>query len=213
MDHNQIAPCVTQDPFPLFEHISGTATGEFSKLVKKILSGRIECTAGFLDALHGETAGNPFLTANLLIEFVDWLIEERRAQSDLRVLDSDFKKFARKKLVANQVLLSREYEFFRQAESSALSEQGFRDNPWLFEVYWILREFSGGKRVTFRISRTHFQEVAKRIPVPKGGCLSDSSVLLRTASQANFLSYDNRSVNVRIRTLGRIAAAVRPALA
>ena len=45
MDQNQLAPYVTQDSFPLFEHVPKTAAGEFSKLVDKILSGadRMHC--------------------------------------------------------------------------------------------------------------------------------------------------------------------------
>ena len=213
MDQNQLAPYVTQDSFPLFEHVSKTATGEFSNLVDKILSKRIECTAGFLDALYNETAGHPFLTANVLVEFVDWLIESERPQNDLRVRETDFAKFSRGKLNTNRIMLSPQYDFFRQAAAAALSEQGYRDNPWLFGVYWVLRELSSRGSSTFSVRRTNFEEVTSRIPVPKGGCPPDCSVLLRTASQANFLSHDNRYVRVRIRTLGRIAASVRPALA
>ena len=213
MDQNQLAPYVTQDSFPLFEHVPETAIGEFSNLVDKILSRRIECTAGFLDALYKETAGHPFLTANVLIEFVDWLIEKRRPQSDLRVQGEDFERFARRKLNKNSILMSPEYVFFRQAAVSALSEQGYRDNPWLFSAYWVLRKLSTGNSSAFRLSRTDFREAIKRIPIPKGSSPIDSSEILRTASQANFLAHDDRNVSVRVRTLGRIAAAVRPALA
>ena len=213
MDQNQLAPYVTQDSFPLFEHVPKTAAGEFSKLVDKILSGRIECTAGFLDALYDETAGHPFLTANVLVEFVDWLIEKKRPQSDLRLQDTDFAEFTQEKMSANRILLSPEYDFFRQAAAAALSEQGYRDNPWLFEVYWVLRKLSSANSGLFRVSRSDFQEAASHIPIPKGGHPSDCSKLLRTASQANFLSHDDHHVSVRIRALGRIVAAVRPALA
>lgn len=213
MDQNQLAPYVTQDSFPLFEHVPKTAAGEFSKLVDKILSGRIECTAGFLDALHDETAGHPFLTANVLVELVDWLIEKRRPQSDLRLQGADFAEFAQEKMSPNRILLSPEYDFFRQAAAAALSEQGYRDNPWLFEVYWVLRELSSANSGVFSVSRADFQEAASHIPIPKGGHPPDCSELLRTASQANFLSHDDHQVSVRIRALGRIAAAVRPALA
>ena len=212
MDQNQLAPYVTQDSFPLFEHVQGTATGEFSKLVDKILFGRIECTATFMDALYKETGGHPFLTANVLIHFVDWLIEKRRPQSGLRLQKADFTRFSRAKLAANEILLSPEYNFFKQAAASALSEQGYRDNPWLFAAYWVLRELSNGNSNAFRVSRTDFQETSSRIPVPRGEPTPDCSDILRTASQANFLSYDDRNVTVRIRTLGRIAAAVRPAM-
>ena len=212
MDQNQLAPHVEQDSFPLFEHVSGTTTGEFSKLVDKILLGRIECTAGFLDVLHKETAGHPYLTANVLVEFVDWLIEKRRSQSGLRVHDKDFEAFARQKLEADKILLSHEFDFFRDAAEGALSEQGYRSNPWLFGVYWVLREVSRRNSRTFRISQKDFQDVTSRIPIPEGGRPVDCSALLRTASQANFLSYNRRDVSVPIRTLGRIVAAVRPAL-
>lgn len=213
MDQNQLAPYVTQDSFPLFEHVQKTATGEFSNLVNKVLSGRIECTAGFLDALYKETAGHPFLTANVLVEFVDWLIENERPQNDLRVQDTDFVKFSRGKLNAGKIMMSPEYAFFRQAAAAALSEQGYRDNPWLFGVYWVLRELSSRSSSTFSLRRRDFEEVTNNIPVPKGGRPPDCSVLLRTASQANFLSHDDRYVRIRIRTLGRIASAIRPALA
>ena len=49
----------------------------------------MEYTAEFFDALFDETAGHPFLTANVLVEFVDWLIETKRPQSALRVDGAD----------------------------------------------------------------------------------------------------------------------------
>ena len=84
MDQNQLAPYVRQEPFPLFEHASGNTKDEFSVLVDKILGGRVECAADFLDTLFEETAGHPFLTANVLVELVDWLIADKRPQSALR---------------------------------------------------------------------------------------------------------------------------------
>ena len=80
MDQNQLAPYVDQEPFPLFEHVTGTTTGEFSELVRKIFFERIDVTGGFIDALFAETAGHPFLSVNVLCEFFDWLIEEQRPQ-------------------------------------------------------------------------------------------------------------------------------------
>ncbi len=213
MDQNQLAPYVTQDSFPLFEHISGTGTGEFSKLVDKMLLARIECTAEFLDALHLETAGHPYLTANVLTEFVDWLIDKQRPQSGLRLQQEDFSNFEQERLGVNGILMSPEYDFFRQAASSALSEQGYRDNPWLFATYWTLRQIHAENSGAFSISRTDFKDLVSRIPVPKGGNLPECSELLRTASQANFLSHDDRDVKILIRTLGRIVAAVRPEVA
>ncbi len=58
-----------------------------------------------------------------------------------------------------------------------------------------------------------FEELTRRIPVPTGGHLPDPAEILRSASQANFLHNDGDAVSVKIRTLGRIASAVRPGLA
>lgn len=212
MDQNQLAPYVRQDPFPLFEHAPETTTGEFSELVRKILGERIECTARFMDALFEETAGHPFLTANVLGEFVEWLIEKRRPQIGLRVFDSDFVEFADHKLSSDRIMLSQDYEFFRRAAAEAMSEQGHRDNSWLFTAYWALRELSNTGTGAFRIERAGFPDLMNRIPIPHGGHSWDCNEVLRSASQANFLSYDDDWVRVKIRTLGRIAAAVQPRL-
>lgn len=213
MDQNQLAPYVRQEPFPLFEHASGNTKDEFSVLVDKILGGRVECAADFLDALFDETAGHPFLTANVLVEFVDWLIETKRPQSALRVDGGDFDGFASRRLTADRILSSREYEFFRQGVTEAMSGRGFRTNPWLFSAYWILRGLSDGGAEDFGTQEAGFEELTRRIPVPTGERLPDPAEILRSASQANFLDRDHHAVSVKIRTLGRIASAVRPGLA
>ena len=213
MDQNQLAPYVRQEPFPLFEHASGNTKDEFSVLVDKILGGRVECAADFLDALFDETAGHPFLTANVLVEFVDWLIEAKRPQSALRVDGGDFEGFASRRLTADRILSSREYEFFRQGAMEAMSGRGFRTNPWLFSAYWILRGLSNGGAEDFGTQEAGFEELTRRIPVPTGERLPVPAEILRSASQANFLDRDGHAVSVKIRTLGRIASAVRPGLA
>ena len=210
MDQNQLAPYVQQDAFPLFEHAPRTTVGEFPELVRKILTDRIECTASFLDALFEETAGHPYLTANVLGEFVEWLIEDRRPRRGLHVRDADFTDFAHRKLNADRILLSSDYRFFRQAAAEAMSAQGYRQTPWLFTAYWALRELSNHGVGGFRVERSGFPELMARIPVPQGEPAPDCNDILQSASQANFLSYDDEWVRVRIPTLGRIAAAVRP---
>lgn len=210
MDQNQLAPYIQQDAFPLFEHAPRTTVGEFSELVRKILTNRIECAASFLDALFAETAGHPYLTANVLGEFVEWLIEEKRPQHGLHVRDVDFGEFAYRKLNADRMLLSPDYELFRHAATEAMSAQGYRDNPWLFTAYWVLRELSNNGAGGFLVERSAFPDLMGRIPIPQGEPAPDCNEILRSASQANFLSYDDEWVRVRIPTLGRIAAAVRP---
>ena len=211
MDQNQLAPYVKQDPFPLFEHAPNARTGEFPELVRKILGDRIQCNVRFLDKLFAETSGHPYLTANVLGEFVEWLIEQQRPVLGLVARGSDFDDFARLKLNSAQILLSPDYDFFRQAAAEAMSAQGYRDNPWLFTAYWVVRQLSNGS--SGRIERTAFAELMRRIPVPDGEPTPNGNDILRTASQANFLSFDDDWVSVRIRTLGRIAAAVRPRVA
>jgi hypothetical protein len=211
MDQNQLAPYVQQAPFPLFEHTPDTKTGEFPELVRKILGDRIQCNARFLDKLFAETSGHPYLTANVLGEFVEWLIEQQRPLLGLGVRGGDFDEFAHRKLNSAQILLSPDYAFFRHTAAEAMSLQGYRDNPWLFTAYWVVRHLSNGS--SGRIERAGFSELMRRIPVPDGEATPDGNELLRTASQANFLSFDDDWVRVPIRTLGRIAAAVRPRVA
>ena len=213
MDQNQLAPYVSQEPFPLFEHAPGKTRGEFSALVDKILGGRVECAADFLDALFEETAGHPFLTANVLVEFVDWLIETKRPQSALHVDSNDFDGFASYRLTADRILSSQEYEFFRTGAADAMSERGFKENSWLFAAYWILRRLSSDGAERFGVQTVDFGELTRGIPVPTGGRLPNPAEMVTSASRANFLNRDGHAVSVKIRTLGRIAAAVRPGLA
>lgn len=211
MEQNQLAPYVEQDAFPLFEHNVATTTGEFSELVRKIFAGRIDCASGFMDALFEETAGHPFLTVNVLGEFVDWLIEQQRPQVGLRVDEEDFEEFAATNLAKERLELSQDYEFFRNAAAEAMSERGYRSNPWLYTTYWILHLLSNKRGVhRFRSSIPDFRNLFKRIPVPANAGLPTWSEMLRSASQANFLAQDERGVSVKIRTLGRIASSVRP---
>ncbi len=210
MDQNQLAPYVTQDSFPLFEHVAGAATGEFKELVNKILTDRIECAAGFLDQLFEETAGHPFLTASVLVEFVDWLIELQRPQHGLQVRENDFLEFLENRLCPDRMLLSKEYEFFREAASSALSAQGHHDNPWLYSVYWVVRLLAQENSENQSVARKDFKDIVERVPIPVGKNPVDSSEILQTAAHSNFLAFNDHEVRVKVRTLGRIASAVQP---
>ena len=211
MDQNQLAPYVEQDPFPLFEHIRGTGAGEFALLVGKILSDRIEVSPRFLDALYRETAGHPFLTANVLCVFVDWLIEQQRPLQGLRLRKGHFRSFQEQKLGFDQLTLYRDYNFFREAARQAMSEEGYRSNRWLYTVYWVLRQIATTSHSDLAVSRSDFAEIMDRIPTP--GKLPDANEILRTASQANFLRVSDDQVSVKIGTLGRLAASVQPAQA
>ena len=211
MDQNQLAPYVRQDPFPLFEHDVGTRAGEFGELVGRVLTERISCDPGFLGALHRETAGHPFLTVNVLCSLVDWLIEQKRPYRGLELREADFTGFRRENLTNSQMAMSRDYNFFRETIKQAMSERGYHDNTWLFTVYWVLREISRCEPEDLSIPRNRLRSLMAGIPAP--GPLLDPWEILRTATQANFLQYDEENIRVKIRTLGRLAAAVRPGLA
>ena len=211
MDQNQLAPYVRQDPFPLFEHVPGSRAGEFGQLVAKVFAERIGCDPGFLGALHDETAGHPFLTVNVLCSLVDWLIEQKRPYRGLSLNRGDFDEFRNAGLQRRNLAISRDYDFFRQAATDAMGRRGYDTNRWLFTVYWVLREISGSGTDDLSIRRGDLGDLMQRIPAP--GPLPDENDMLRTASQANFLRYDEDRVWVRIRTLGRVAAAVGPGLA
>ena len=211
MDQNQLAPYVTQDPFPLFEHVAGTRAGEFSELVGKIFADRIDYDPGFLDALHAETAGHPFLTVNTLCALVDRLIEQKRPHRGLTLRNDDFLGFEDKKLRPAQMALTSDYDLMRGAAKQAMGERAYASNKWLYAVYWIVRAIARENTDDFSVARGRLPEIVENIPAP--GPLPDSNQILRTATQANFLRYDDDKVAVKVRTLGRLAASVRPEVA
>lgn len=211
MDQNQLAPYVEQDSFPLFDHIEGTGAGEFGLLVGKILSDRIGASPGFMDALYRETAGHPYLTVNVLRVLIDWLIEQRKPLRGLRLRKDHFWSFRKHKLGFDQMALCKDYNFFREAARQAMSEKCYHSNRWLYTTYWVLRHIAKANDTDLFVSHSDFVEIVGRIPAP--GKLPDANELLRTASQANFLGVSDDQVSVKIRTLGRLAASVRPAQA
>ena len=210
MDQNQLAPYVEQEPFPLFTHVVGKKSGEFSALVRKIFADQIDFDSSFLDSLYAETAGHPFLTANTLCVMGDWLIEQRRSGDRLELERGDFVKFRDAQLRPGKMIRSRDYDFFREAARDALGRIGYESNTWLFTVYWVVRELAkkGGRQMM--VPRAELAGLMEGIPAP--GPLPETAEILRTATQANFLRYADKQVSVRIRTLGRLAASVRPKL-
>jgi hypothetical protein len=209
MDQNQLSAYVEQDSFPLFQHYGGTATGEFSELVRKILTDRIEFDWEFADALHVETSGHPYLTVNVLVELVEWLIEEGRPARGLRINKDDLAAFSTKCLVARRLTVADDYQFFRQAASEAMSDNARVSTPWLHAIYKVLHEIGRESPDSFSVSIDQFEELCNRI-------LGDHQLLpgdiLRSGVRANFLSHEDDIVRARIPLLARIAACSRPAL-
>ena len=73
MEHNQLSPYVVRDHFPLFAHVSGAIDSEFALLLQRVLREHVRLDPSFIDYLHTETSGHPFLTVNLLTDLFDWL--------------------------------------------------------------------------------------------------------------------------------------------
>jgi hypothetical protein len=202
MDQNQLSAYVHQDPFPLFQHVHGTTQGEFSELVSKVLTERIEFDGAFADALYEETAGHPFLTVNVLISLVDWLIEQQRPSRALKLTRDDFVEFGLKGLTLKSISMKREYDFFREAISESLSVFGKTQNPWLHAVYRTLRQI-GKESPDLNCSQSDFVRMVEDLHISKLGFSADQ--ILRTGFQANFFHYEDEMVRPEIRILGRIA--------
>jgi hypothetical protein len=211
MDQNQLSAYVQQDPFPLFSHDAGTLRGEAPALLAKILSERSEFDSDFADAVYAETAGHPFLTVNVMVEFVDWLIEGRRPAAKLQFDAGDFARFRGARITPSRLSTAPDYAFFRHAIAEALGAQGRASNPWLHAVYVVMRELADASPHDLMVSRSDFARMCKRAQLGDLGLTPDE--LLATAAQANFLSHDANTVRPTIPLLGRIAAVTVPAMA
>jgi hypothetical protein len=208
MEQNQLSPYVQQDSFPLFHHEQNSTRTEFGELVHNVLTDIVAVDQGFVSALYAETTGHPFLTVNVLRELVDWLIEQRRPVADLSLSSEDMRAFAEVKLEPKGISLSKEYLFFRETIAEAISTEGRAQTPWLYAVYSVLRHMCRESPSSFGCTRNEFDALVKELGLSELGFTSDA--ILSTASQANFLSYNDSHVWARIRVLGRIAAITQP---
>lgn len=210
MDQNQLSPYVEQDAFPLFTY-SARDGGEFSELLRKILRQRATFDSDFAHRIFLETSGHPYLTVNIMVEFVEWLIKNRRPSDALHFTGEDASNFATRMLRRDHISVSPEYEFFREgAIPQALSPNGRKRAPWLFAMYSLIRQISLDDPVNFTCSREEFPQLVKHLGLTELGLSAES--LLNTGTQANFLTFTDRIVAPRIRLLGRIASVSTPAL-
>jgi hypothetical protein len=209
MDQNQLSAYVQQDPFPLFSHEHKKLDGEFSELLQKILSNRVRFDQSFADRVYTETAGHPYLTVNLMVELVDWLIKTRRPLNSLSLTGADVSAFGSRMFRRDNMSISAEYRFFRDAAiRQALSSNGKKQNPWLYAVYSIIRHISIDNPESFVCSRSDFGEIVSHLGLDEMGLTPD--YILSTAQQANFLTYNSRAVAPKIRLLARLAAVASP---
>ncbi|MFI1995053.1 hypothetical protein [Actinoplanes sp. NPDC020271] len=199
MDQNQLSPLVRQDPFPLFPHTPGDESSEFSELVAKALGNAISPNVTFVDAVYEETSGHPYLTVNLLREFVQSLIDQGRPQSDLTIDRDDAADFYHRALTPSALGRSSEYDFFRSAAEEALGDFGRAHSRWLHDVYACMKQIVLASPDTFRCSVSDFEGIAQSVT-------RDPQKLLTTAAASNFIAYDSHWVWPKVRLLGRIAA-------
>jgi len=213
MEQNQLSAYVQQDPFPLFHHEVGSDDSEFSALLGKIMGDRrnVRFDPSFTDRVFVETAGHPYLTVNLLIDFFDWLIKNKRPVNALSFSAADVSRFAQQMFRRDRLAVSPEYHYFRdEVIRPALSAKSRRNNPWLYAVYNVIRAIAFDNPDTFVCSRADFADIVDRLGLHEVGITPE--YLLTTGSRANFLTFSTQAVAPRIRLLGRLAAVASPAV-
>jgi len=195
MDLNPLSSYVHQDSFPLFE---GT---EFTEFLQRVMHAA-ELDASFVHEVYEETAGHPWLTVQLMVILVDWLIDERRSLKNLKLTAEDFTAFARKNLNASTIGLHNEFNYF----DSSVSKTGTlrRDSPWLWANYRVLARL--GQQPTLTCSRADFPHLFASVVPEELGFNADH--ILKTGSAANLLRYDSSVVTPKINLLARIFGRV-----
>lgn len=210
MDQNQLSAYVQQEPYPLFSHEQGTSHGEFWELISRTFQRTLQFDPSFVNAIHDETGGHPFLTVNLLRDYVDWLISRRVVPSQVTLTRNQFEEFAAAHLTSRSISLCRHYEYFRSAASEALSEDGASDSPWAHATYSLVRELGlHGSGHKMAVARSAIEATVTRVldRVGLSGFTCDS--FFASAAQSNFVEVWNEMIAAKIPLLARIAAATR----
>jgi hypothetical protein len=203
-EQNQLSPCVHQDPFPLFPNAQGRGPSEFKDLVRIILTKQVNYEEEFLGALFEETAGHPYLTVKVLVDFCDWLItHEVPLFSCLKA--QDFEQFQGDRLNSQALRRSVHYQLFSRAASEALSSLSRARNPWLYGIYTVLRALALEDPVNMVWPIDRVEEFIQQSDIPAGARLES---LLQTGTMTNFFQMEGDFVKPRIRVLARLAGSV-----
>lgn len=210
MDQNQLSAYVQQEPYPLFSHEQGTSRGEFWELISRTFQQTLRFDSSFANAIHDETGGHPFLTVNLLRDYVDWLILQGVVPSQITLTRGQFEEFATTRLDGRSISLCRHYDYFRSAASEALSKDGASDSPWAHATYSLVRELGlhgSGPKMT--VARSVIEDSITRVldRVGLSGFTSESFV--SSAARSNFVEVWDDMIAAKIPLLARIAAATR----
>lgn len=200
---NQLSPLVQQLDFPLFAHQNSISASEFTELIKRILSQKLQFDDSFADAVYEETSGHPFLTVNLLIDVCDWLIENHASESQIELTRIKFESFARQRLSAAALRNSKHYEFFRNMLSEYLGEDARATDPWLYCVTSILKQIAKQHPKLLQCSMVKYRQIADEAAF---GLPISRDQLLTNAAMANFLKVEKGNVKPGIKLMARLAA-------
>lgn len=207
MDQNQLSPYVEQDPMPLFQHGSNQQHSEFDLLLPKIVGGKQSIEPLFAAGVYAEAGGHPFLTANLLSHYYEWLIGNCIPQRE-SLFRSTYDDFVAGQLTHRGVRASGDYVFFRKVVREALEANSLDRTPWLFGVYSILREI-GSTSAQLSSSVADIRAIVEQYDL-EDRCGDDMDSLITAWVKSNFLVRTGDSVCPKIALLARIAASVVP---
>ncbi|WP_402720358.1 hypothetical protein [Janthinobacterium rivuli] len=199
---NQLSPLVRQHNFPLFGHIGSTSISEFSQLLRRVLTERLQYKQDFADAVYEETSGHPYLTVNLMVDFCDWLIASHAKENHEELDATHFIAFSKDRLTPAALRKSPYYSFFHGMLGEYLSESSRKAEPWLYCITSILKEISVRHPKVFGCSIANFHVIA----APLGQIAQmPSDRLLTSAAMANFLKIQGGQVFPGIRLMARLA--------
>jgi hypothetical protein len=206
---SQLGPLVRQHNFPLFEHFPGSQGSEFMQFLRRVMSEKIDLDASFGDAVYVETGGHPYLTVNLMVDFFEWMIENRAKEGQGSLQGTQFEEFSRHRLTQAALKRSSQYAFFHRMLGEYLSESARSKEPWLYAIARILDQIAIKHPKTFSCSIATFQQLATPIGSSVGMA---PDRLLAEATMANFLRDQKGQVSSGIRLLSRLAASTSPAV-
>lgn len=204
---NQLSPLVQQCSFPLFDHVDNARDTEFSQLLSYVLSENLPFAMSFATAVFEETSGHPYLTVNLMVDFCEWLIDNKFRISGEQLSAQHFANFVKDRLTPAALKRSPHYEFFHGQMAEYLSEQARTDEPWLAAIANILKLIASKHPSKFECPFTSYEQWAA--PVGTAARMT-AARLLTTGSQANFLNDRNGRVSPGIRLLARLANSSTP---
>lgn len=209
MDQNQLSAYVQQEPYPLFSHVVSSHESEFHDLVRRTFQTTLQFDTTFVDSIFEETGGHPFLAINLLRDFVDWLIVKKIVPSHTVLTGELFSEYAVNGLTSTAIGRSRHYQYFREAASGALSQDGVNQGPWLYSAYKLLRELArrcGSGYIS--VDQYDLEDfVADTLSHASLNAYTADS-FLASAAQSNFIEFSGQQIKAKIPLLARISAAV-----